>query len=424
MFFLYFIIFLAVGGIIAALVKNIPPKKKPALGKEGVSWSKFYQKGKQEGFSTQEIKLLYELATRSAMENPTALFWSGVSMDNCLKAFVQDLNIKKTLDMPDNQDFLSRLFEFRKKIEMNRPKNKNGIKSSKEMSDMQSVQVVNDGVGIFNSKVVSVNSIFLSIQRPDSSVLDHHFKWKGQHILIYFWRKEDAGYCFETNVIDEVFTETNVPILKLTHSDKLLRTQTRKTLRVKTHRNANLYTVGVANDDDVSVVPCVKCILEDISDGGCSVTIGGAGESGLRIIVQFKINNTPLSISGMVRSVNYNKEQNTSVLHIESDIIPSAVKNLIMGLMFGAITDEFDTVPLEVEAEDLGRAAEQATIEDPLQKIKSISTSDKINPIPTIDRGAVGYSFDYSQGGVSAKPQTAEIKEITEEDFDMNRPAT
>ncbi|MDR2795923.1 MAG: hypothetical protein LBB47_04340, partial [Spirochaetaceae bacterium] len=43
-------------------------------------------------------------------------------------------------------------------------------------------------------------------------------------LLVYVWRKNDAGYCFETKVINEIFAN-DPPILTLSHSDKLAGSQ-------------------------------------------------------------------------------------------------------------------------------------------------------------------------------------------------------
>jgi c-di-GMP-binding flagellar brake protein YcgR len=313
--------------------------------KGNISWVQFYAKGKEAGFSNADVKLLKELAQHSDLAHPAALFWSQVQMDNCIKKFIHDIKHEKTEFLPANQEFLAKLYDFRKKMEMDRPIYKNGINSSRYIDDLQPVQVVVSGAGVFKSKIVNNKTLCINIERPDSSILPLNFNWKQKHLLVYFWRKGDAGYCFESNVIDEVFSN-DPPIFKIAHSDKLMRTQSRKSCRVKMHRTAILYRV---ENGDVSskpeVMPGIKCYLEDISDSGCAVTAGGTSPAGLRVIVQFVIDNMTLSISGVVRNVEYNSEKNTSMLHIESDLIPVNVKNKIFGVMFGMVMDDAGTPP-------------------------------------------------------------------------------
>ncbi|MDR2096885.1 MAG: PilZ domain-containing protein, partial [Spirochaetaceae bacterium] len=312
--------------------------------KNNISWVKFYAKGKEAGFSSANINLLKRLALHSGIAHPAALFWSQVQMDNCIKNFIQDVKQKKTEFLPDNQEFLAKLYDFRKKMEMNRPIYRNGIVSSRYIDELQTVQVVISDVGVFKSKVISNKGDIISIERPDSSALPVNFNWKQKHLLVYFWRKNDSGYCFETNVVDEIFTN-DPPVLTISHSDKLIRTQSRKTLRIKTHRAAMLYSVeDGAVSSKPKVMPGIKCYLEDISDCGCAVTAEGRAPAGLRIIVQFVIDKTPLSISGVIRGVDYNDEKKTSLLHIESDLIPMSVKNKIYGVMFGMVVDDIDII--------------------------------------------------------------------------------
>jgi c-di-GMP-binding flagellar brake protein YcgR len=329
-------------------------------GKKRISWARFYAKGKESGFSNENIKLLKHLAQHSGLDHPAALFWSQVQIDRCIKNFIQEIKAKRTEFLPDNQEFLAKLYDFRKKMELNRPIYKNGITSSHNIDELQTVQVVVANVGVFKSKVVNNKAAFISIERPDSSALPLNFIWKQKPLLVYFWRKNDAGYCFETNVIGETFVN-DPPLLTLSHSDKLVRTQSRRSLRVKTHRAAILYRIeeGSASSKP-EVTPGIKCYLEDISDCGCAVTAGGTAPSGFRVIVQFTIDKTPISISGVVRSVDYNETKKISMLHIESDLIPMSVKNKIFSIMFGMLIDDVDIVSIgsgdtddpEIQADD------------------------------------------------------------------------
>jgi c-di-GMP-binding flagellar brake protein YcgR len=322
---------------ISAFIFFTPRKNK------GNAWLQFYVKGKEAGFTNANIKLLKELARHSGLARPAALFWSQVQMDNCIKKFIHDIKREKTEFLPANQEFLAKLYDFRNKMEMNRPVYKNGINSSRYIDGLQPIQVVVAEAGVIKSKVLSNKPSSISIESPDSAMFPLNFSWKQKHLLVYFWRKGDAGYCFETNVIDEVLTN-NPPILILAHTDKLIRTQSRKSHRVKMRRAALLYRVENGEGaPGTEVMPGIKCYLEDLSDSGCAVTAGGTAPAGIRVIVQFVIDKMPLSVSGVVRGVEYNEEKNTSMLHIESDLIPMSVKNKIYGAIFGIIIDDVDT---------------------------------------------------------------------------------
>jgi hypothetical protein len=77
--------------------------------------------------------------------------------------------------------------------------------------------------------------------------------------------------------------------------------------------------------------------VEDLSDTGCAVTIGGKAGKGLRVKLQFELDKKPFSMSGVVRSADYNGETNLSLLHIEADPLSQEAKNAIVAEMFDAM---------------------------------------------------------------------------------------
>jgi hypothetical protein len=255
-------------------------------------------------------------------------------MDTCIKNFISGIKQNKTEFSSENQEFLAKLYDCRKKIEMNRPIYRNGITSSRDIESLQAVQIVESDAGVFKSKVMFNETAFICIARPDSSAFPPDFSWKYKKIMLYFWRTNDAAYCMETRVIDDVLNN-DPPILKISHSTQLVRTQNRKSPRTKTHIAARLYNAGNSDvPEKPTVMPSTKCHLVNISDSGCCVAIDGKVSAGIRVIVQFVIDEMPLTINGMLRGVNYDEANNTSFLHIESDIIPINAKNKIFNVLF------------------------------------------------------------------------------------------
>jgi c-di-GMP-binding flagellar brake protein YcgR len=238
------------------------------------------------------------------------------------------------------QYFLSKLYDFRKKIEMEKPRVKNGISSSRQISEGQALRVLVTGTGVFKSQVVKNISQYLTISRPVNSKISASFAWTGVKIAVYFWREDDAGYVFDSEVQDEVFSR-GFSSLKITHSDALFRTQKRKTVRIKLHKAAFLYLKKEGDEPGgLEIAPGLKCFLEDLSDAGCAVTVGGKALAGLGVKVQFALDNTAVSMSGTVRSVDYNEEARKSLLHIEADPLPTEIRNHILGEVFGMLPDE------------------------------------------------------------------------------------
>ena len=336
-------------------------------GKERSGWVQFYAKGKDSGFSFKEIELLRQLAVKCSLDEPASLFWSQNQLDQCIRTLVRGMHFSGNLDDQTSQDFLSKLYDFRKRIEMEKPRIKSGISNSRQISDGQNVRVLVEGSGVFKSQVIKNSSNYLTIARPVSSKVSAAFSWQGQKISVYFWRMDDAGYVFDSDVQDEVFSK-GLSSLKISHSDSLFRTQKRKSVRLKTHKAAFLYPL--AGDDQINRIesePGLKCFVEDLSDTGCAITVGGKAASGLRIKVQFALNNSPVTMSGTVRSVEFKTELDRSILHIEADPLPIDIRNKILGEVFGTLPEDEEELPfrmLEEEAEELSAADPLAHHED------------------------------------------------------------
>ena len=318
------------------------------MNKDKAGWIQFHSKGKEAGFSFKEIELLRKLAVKSNLVDPASLFTSQHQLDMCIRSLVRSIHLSGGADDQGNQDFLSKLYDFRKKIEIDKKSVKNGITSSRQLSDGQNLRVLVKGSGVFRSQIVKNASNFITITRPVSGKLPGSFTWTGMKISVYLWREDDAGYVFDTEVTDEVFSK-GFTSLQIPHSDKLFRTQKRKSIRVKLHKSVFMYLI--TNEDEANrleVNPGLKCFMEDLSDTGCAITVGGKAASGLRVKIQFALNNTPIVMPGSVRSVEFKEDMNRSLLHIENDLLPIEIRNQILGEVFGMLPDDEEDLPFRL----------------------------------------------------------------------------
>jgi c-di-GMP-binding flagellar brake protein YcgR len=337
--------------------------------KRGTWWINFFAQGKEAGFSLKEIDLLRRLAVKSELEDPGALFWSQHQLDLCIRMLVKNIKFSKQEDIEGDQDFLSKLYDYRKKIEMEKPRIKNGIGSTRQIDESQILRVLVNGVGVFSSRVVKNTSPYITISRPVNEKIRMNRGWTGLPVSIYFWRHDDAGYVFDSEVLDEVFSK-GVFSLKIAHADSLFRSQKRKSLRIKTHKPAFLYLISAEEEPGkIEAAPGLKCFLEDLSETGCAVTIGGKAAEGIRIKVQFVLDNSPISMSGTVRSIEYKEDANRSLLHVEADELPLESRNQILGEVFGMLPeDEKDEelpfrIPEKLEKSEAGQDNQTEQIE-------------------------------------------------------------
>jgi c-di-GMP-binding flagellar brake protein YcgR len=330
---------------------------KNSKAKQG-SWLQFFAKGKDAGFSFKEIELLRRLAVASNLEDPSALFWSQNQLDLCIRSLVR--NMRFSGSDKGNQEFLSKLYDYRKKIEMEKPRVKNGIASSRQVGESQNLRVLVSGTGVFNSQVIKNTTQYMTIARPVNPNIPASFSWTGLNLSVYFWREDDAGYVFDTTVTDEVFSK-GLNSLKIEHSDSLFRTQKRKSVRIKTHKAAFLYLLpqDAEPSNALETTPGLKCFIEDLSDTGCALTVGGKATTGLRVKIQFALDNVPISMCGTVRSVEYKSELNRSLLHIEAYPMPPDMRNHVLGEVFGMLPEE-EELPFRLLDEEAKPADNQS----------------------------------------------------------------
>ena len=316
------------------------------------SWLQFYSKGKELGFSLKEIEMLRRLAVRCNIEVPCSLYTSQNQLDVCIRSMVRGIRMSGESEEQGSHDFLSKLYDFRKKIEMEKPQIRDGITTSRQISEGQVLKVLVAGTGVFKSHVIKVTSSYLVITRPVNNKITN-MSWSNTKMSLYFWRSDDAGYVFDTDVQDEIFSK-GISSLKVAHSDAMFRTQKRKSIRIKLHKAAFLYLL--TNEEDsgrIELSPGLKCFLEDLSDGGCAIAVGGKGTENLRIKVQFALDNVAICMCGTVRSVDYRDETNRSILHVEADRLPIETRNQILSEVFGMLPEEDeDELPFRVLDEE------------------------------------------------------------------------
>jgi len=351
----------------------------------GGNWVQFVSIGKEAGFSFKEVEMLRQIAVQSSIEDPCSIFSSQDKLDQCIRALVRNIRMSGESEDQGIQDFLSRLYDYRKKIESDSHAPDSGISNSRQMTDGQVLKILVSGGGVYRSQIVKNTSQFMTISRPVSQKNAVPISWQGTKISVYFWRENDAGYVFDSEVLDEVIS-SGVSALKIVHSDSLFRTQKRTSTRMKMHKQAFLYLI---KDDKPSykleIDPGLRCFIEDLSDTGCAVVVAGKTESGLRVKIQFALDNIPICISGVVRSTSFKADTNRSVLRIEADPMPMEIRNHILGQMFGMSLDNDDDLPFRVLEDEAAKINSNAgaVIDDPF--IADAAADAVLHEEPKID---------------------------------------
>ncbi len=325
-------------------------------------WVQFYVKGKESGYSFNELNLLRRVAVENHLKNPTSLFWSERALDRCIRSTIIKLRSTNKEQDPSAVEHLSQLFDFRRRVEFNLPKYRLGIRSSRNIANGQRLKITFSGSVVFTSGVVENMRKYIAISYPKGKALPPGFSWQGQKVNIYFWRAEDAGYFFETKILGD-YLDRKFPILHVAHSDQLIRTQKRRSIRAEIQTNGRVYplkTIEQANEE-LERVGGYKCKMVDISEDGAAVLVGGKAKPGLPIKVLTKIGVQEIVVCGTVRGVTYKEKNNVSILHIQAVQPSHAMRNTILTYVYGIFAEhEYSTSLPESSAEsDVARASDQ-----------------------------------------------------------------
>ncbi|WP_319562305.1 PilZ domain-containing protein [Marispirochaeta sp.] len=298
-------------------------------------WIHFYTKGKESGFSFREINLLRKVAVHNHLENPISLFWSIRQLDRSIRGVMLRFRTEGRENDESSIRFINKLFEFRKKVELSLPKYTLGLKTTRKLTTHQRLKITLPGIGTYNSSVVENLRRYMAISYPEGPKLPPGASWKGQKINVYFWRAEDAGYVFETKVLDD-FIEQKYPILHVSHSDNLIRSQKRRSVRVEVRKPAFLYplaSIAQANENE-ELTSGLRCRLIDVSEDGAAALVGGRAKVGLAVKLQFMLTSSSIVMCGVVKGVTYNQKKNQSVLHIQAVPLSLRQRNKMLSFVY------------------------------------------------------------------------------------------
>src|SRR5208283_4747815 len=202
------------------------------------------------------------------------------------------------------------------------------------------------GLGPFGSIIVENLTRYMAVSHPQGPKLPDGFSWKNQKVGVYLWRAEDAGYFFQTKVMED-FLDRKYPILHIAHSDNLVRTQKRTSVRVETDIPAELFPLK--SIDNSSEVPeearGLRCRLSDISEGGAAILIGGKARVGLPIKVQYALGDTTVVMSGVVKGITFDQKKNRSLLHMQATASSASMRNRILMYVYNLFGERETAVP-------------------------------------------------------------------------------
>ena len=316
----------------------------------------FYISGLDAGFSFADIQTLWKAAGLSGIEEPNTLFYSMNSLTRCMERISNSIMVASKDERPRYQALLAKLFDYRTKIQ-NESDSKKGLQTTLSLDKGQKLRIILPGRGVFTSEILNNgNQIVVTIPKKNDIIEVPAHEWINKNLSVYLWRKGDARYVFDTNV-----TQSGVflgqPALFLNHSNNLVRTQKRKAVRAKCSIYGQLYIVKekIADYHAVETHDGYKCLIEDISEAGALIRIGGRGLSHVQIKLQFNIQNMLIVMFGTIKHSEFNEEKNESLLHFECTHIESAMKNEVLGFVYNMLPEPEKEVmqALDLTEEDI-----------------------------------------------------------------------
>ena len=273
----------------------------------------FFVTGLDAGFSIADLALLWQTAELCNLEQPTSLFYSLPALTKCM---TQISNQTSAEGGQKNQVLMSKLFDYRTKIQ-NEADDKKGLSSTRYLDKGQPIRIILPGKGVFSSEIVNNgNQIVINVPKQKNLIPYSGEDWVGKVISVYLWRKGDALYVFDTTVT-QAGLFLGKSSLFLNHSSNLVRTQKRKSVRVKCEIYGMLYIIK-KDSVDINAIETqngFRCLIEDISESGALIRIGGKGAQNVKIKLQYNVNNRLVLMVGVIRTVEYNPEKNQSLLH-------------------------------------------------------------------------------------------------------------
>ena len=333
---MWWIILLLLAAIVVAIFVYLR-----IAGHGSFPWIQFYTKGKESGFSFREVGLLRKIAIETQIENPTALFWSIKQLNRSIKEMIIKLRSQEMIDDDESNRLLSKLYELRKRVEFDLPRYRLGLKSSRDITPRQRLRVTLPGAGPFAAMVIENRTKYIALSRPQGPGLPEGFIWKGQQIGLHFWRAEDAGYFMRTKVIND-FINQKYPIIHVSHTDDITRSQQRRSIRVKTNQSAIVYPLKSIQDADEleETAQGLRCRLLDLSEDGACLMVGGRTKAGLPIKIQFELSGRMVVMCGLVKGVSYDQKKNVSQLHVQAVPPSPRTRNYILTYVYNIFGEQ------------------------------------------------------------------------------------
>lgn len=399
-FFVYMhwvIIFLIIGSLVYFFLKVYDKEK-----------FHFLIEGLNQGFSVVEVQSLWDCAKVCEIPEPISLFISQQMLTKCITEIMAKLNDQDNIKL---RGLVRKLYDFKTRIEKDSDK-KRGLDSTMGLENGQKLRIIFPGLGVFSSEILNNGrDITISLPTIDNQITVSAKDWIAQTISVYLWRTGDARYVFDT-IVGSDGLYLGKPCLNLKHTTNLIRTQKRNAIRVKCHIFADLYIILEEKIDfnKVETKPGFKCLLEDISEKGALIKIGGKAPKDTKLRLQFQIENRLVIMFGVVRTSEFDEATNQSKLHFECIHIEDSMRTLILSYVYNTMPQKEKEIAeaLKYTDEDENEA-EKKNAENNSENNNEADTSNKTDATSIAEANAE--ALNNTQNGQTTFNQESEMIE-------------
>ncbi len=261
---------------------------------------------KSSNLNIDETRILFNLINKNRIKYPLTCFTNAKLLDDVLKKGIKEIHLSKNLNSSQKNEKIDELIDIKMKIESNSKKNI-GIKSTHLISENQKIIVFIRGKGYFYATVKNNLKDFLIIEFI-SDMINKRILNKDEFVKIYFWRNEDAGYIFETKILESGQT---IKSYLVRHSDQLIRSQSRKYKRIPVNFTGVIFPISknAKNEYKVAQDQPEQCTIADLSAGGMKFIIDNIDQNIKLLKVEFNINTKKVNLVGKIIRIN-NKQNN------------------------------------------------------------------------------------------------------------------
>jgi hypothetical protein len=334
------------------------------------------------------MRALHRLGRHFGIPDPNNLLLSQSHLDRGLRRIIHEGARGGLLNQPDAVKLLARVLDYRMGVEKNRPRYRRGLDSTRMIEAGQVLKLLVNGVGVFQVKVIENFRSHIAVEQPTGKGAPGGHRWKDQRLDVYFWRKGDALYYFESFVLNDPETTSLQPLLKLSHSDSMMRTQKRNALRVKVMKMGSILPLAERGPGEDVWDPAkgFQCKVTDISETGAAILVRGKVQAGRPVKLMIELGGLPVIMCGEIKASTLNAAYNVSLLHIEANPpLPTSMVIRVQAFVLGLVTEE---APAEVAAagDGLGenhQAGEAAAARENLGSLPALAGD--AGPEPAVD---------------------------------------